>query len=135
MRQEGNLNDTVVQSCVAYHREIVRRISPGDDRDLLDKHCAALAKDIGQLDALREAMMQSAAQERDPVAIEKIQVFLGALERLMKTLRQFLEDQTAQQWRYLDRVKNPAMPSVKTSPKEKNEREKEEKGKDKKKSD
>jgi len=133
MRHEGALNDGAIQSCVTFHREVIRRLQGTDDRDVLDKECANLGKDIGQLNTLREMLMQSAAQDRDPVAIEKIQAFLGTLERLMRTLSRLLDEQTTHQWAYLERRRNPAMASPKPSPQEKNEKQKNESGEEKKK--
>jgi hypothetical protein len=133
MNNQNAMVPGVVEYCIVYHREIARRMEHVDDREILSKYLAALGKDMAQLNRLREAMMQRAAQERDPVSIEKLQMLLAALERLMTNLHRILEEHRAQQWTYLDRRRNPAMPSTTKAPDEKPESAKQESASQKKK--
>jgi len=108
MRTTGQLSDRCMQACLQYHREVLRRLEGSRDRDVLQRHFRAIKRDVKTLDNLRERLMLLAAQERDPITLEKTQVFLAALEGLMRTMKRTLDMQAAQQWTYLDR-RNPAM--------------------------
>jgi len=120
IRSTGQFSDGAMQNCITYHREVLRRMQGKDDPALLERQHGALRKDVEQLNVLRETLMQHAAQDRDPAAIEKIRLFLGALERLMRTMHRILEYEKSQQWAYLDK-RNPAMPKDKQSIKNKND--------------
>ena len=108
MRTTGQLSDGCMQTCLQYHREVLRRMEGSRDRDVLQRHFQAIKRDFKTLDNLRERLMLLAAQERDPITLEKTQVFLAALEGLMRAMKRILDMQAAQQWTYLDR-RNPAM--------------------------
>ena len=126
LRSSKEVRDGCMQACLRYHQEVLRRLQGSRDRDMLQRHFRALKRDFKTLDTLRESLMLVAAQERDPITIEKTQVFLAALERLIRAMKRILDAQSAQQWTYLDR-RNPAMSKKPLPEEQENKQERDEK--------